>query len=169
MVYEMIHGECPFRKRKERVSRDTVEKRVRDEVPKYSSKFNSESRMFCSSVRFYFCRLFSFLLNFLCYCCNALLIIVLMLCTCSLCVVTCFPSYVIVHFILLLQLLEKLHTNRLGSTGRGFEDVKAHPFFRTVNWNHLEKGILEPPFKPNVRKEKYKTMLWVIFSCFFPP
>jgi len=51
---------------------------------------------------------------------------------------------------LFLQLLDKSHSNRLGTTGRGFEDVKAHNFFKSINWNHLEKGIVEPPFRPNV-------------------
>ena len=54
------------------------------------------------------------------------------------------------HIILNVQLLDKTHSNRLGTSGRGFEDVKAHPFFRSINWNHLEQGVLEPPFTPNV-------------------
>ncbi len=51
----------------------------------------------------------------------------------------------------LLQLLDRSHSSRLGSTGKGFEEMKTHPFFKAINWNHLGKGILEPPFRPNVR------------------
>ena len=46
----MIHGECPFRKRKERVSREKVEQRVREQEPAYSDKFCRESKDFCSKV-----------------------------------------------------------------------------------------------------------------------
>lgn len=119
MVYEMIHGECPFRKRKERVSREAVEQRVREGSPKYSDRFCAESRSFCSMVSITLAGYFHIYFLSLC---------------------------------LPLQLLEKSCSNRLGMSGRGFEDVKAHPFFKTVNWNHLEKGILEPPFRPNVRR-----------------
>ena len=50
MVYEMIHGECPFRRRKEKVSRDEVERRVRDETVKFPDKFTQEARLFVSQV-----------------------------------------------------------------------------------------------------------------------
>ena len=50
VVYEMIHGECPFRKRKERVSREKVEKRVREEMPPYSDKFCREGKSICNMV-----------------------------------------------------------------------------------------------------------------------
>ncbi len=53
VVYEMIHGECPFRKRKERVSREIVEKRVREDTPKFSDKFCAHSKSFCSMVGSY--------------------------------------------------------------------------------------------------------------------
>ena len=50
VIYEMIHGECPFRKRKERVSREKVEKRVREDMPAYSDKFCREGKSICSMV-----------------------------------------------------------------------------------------------------------------------
>ena len=49
-----------------------------------------------------------------------------------------------------LQLLEKVHAIRLGCCGGEFEDIKAQPFFRPINWAHLEAGKLDPPFRPNV-------------------
>ena len=69
VVYEMIHGECPYRRRKERVSRDTVEKRVKEDVPKFSDKFTEDAKLFCLQVGVCVCvcvcvcvMLFSFLL-----------------------------------------------------------------------------------------------------------
>lgn len=51
-----------------------------------------------------------------------------------------------------LQLLKKSVKERLGcSSGRyGSLEVKAHPFFKSINWKRLEAGILEPPFEPDV-------------------
>jgi len=96
VVYEMIHGDCPFRKRKERVTREEVERRIREDNPPFSKKFTDESRLFCS------------------------------------------------------QLLEKSHSSRLACGEQGIEEIKTHPFLRTINWTHLEMGLLQPPFRPNV-------------------
>uniref|UniRef100_S4RSW1 Uncharacterized protein n=1 Tax=Petromyzon marinus TaxID=7757 RepID=S4RSW1_PETMA len=43
-------------------------------------------------------------------------------------------------------LLEREPMKRLGVTG----EIRQHPFFRTINWEALEKRELEPPFKPRV-------------------
>ncbi|XP_015203647.1 protein kinase C delta type isoform X2 [Lepisosteus oculatus] len=48
---------------------------------------------------------------------------------------------------ILEKLFERDPTRRLGITG----NVKAHPFFKTINWNALEKKEVEPPFKPKVK------------------
>lgn len=52
-----------------------------------------------------------------------------------------------------LQLLSKKVSDRLGcKLGRkGASEVKAHRFFKTVNWKRLEAGMLQPPFIPDVR------------------
>ena len=73
MVYEMVHGEvseegcglelsgqllcmqCPFRQRKERVTRDDVERRVKEEREQYSGKFTEDTKLFCSQVNAFFC------------------------------------------------------------------------------------------------------------------
>uniref|UniRef100_A0A8C9YC17 Protein kinase C n=1 Tax=Sander lucioperca TaxID=283035 RepID=A0A8C9YC17_SANLU len=48
----------------------------------------------------------------------------------------------------LIELLfERDPSRRLGVVG----DVRAHPFFKTINWPALEKRELEPPFKPKVK------------------
>lgn len=46
----------------------------------------------------------------------------------------------------LFQLFERDPTRRLGVVG----DIRAHPFFRTINWSALENREVEPPFKPKV-------------------
>ena len=46
----------------------------------------------------------------------------------------------------LFQLFERDPSRRLGVVG----DIRAHPFFRTVNWLALEKREVDPPFRPKV-------------------
>jgi G protein-coupled receptor kinase len=50
MVYEMVHGECPFRQRKERVTRDDVEQRIKEEREHYTAKFTDDAKLFCSQL-----------------------------------------------------------------------------------------------------------------------
>uniref|UniRef100_A0A1I7YW31 G protein-coupled receptor kinase n=1 Tax=Steinernema glaseri TaxID=37863 RepID=A0A1I7YW31_9BILA len=44
LIYEMIEGKAPFRQRKEKVKREEVERRVREDQEKYSDKFTEASR-----------------------------------------------------------------------------------------------------------------------------
>ena len=50
LVYEMIEGQNPFRARKEKVKREEVERRVKEERERYSSKFSEDARSFCQSL-----------------------------------------------------------------------------------------------------------------------
>lgn len=50
---------------------------------------------------------------------------------------------------LLRGLMEKDASKRLGAGPGGLERVKAHPYFRGIDWGLLEAGYLEPPFVPN--------------------
>lgn len=50
VVYEMIHGECPFRQRKERITREEVEHRVQEEREKYTEKFGADAQLFCTQL-----------------------------------------------------------------------------------------------------------------------
>lgn len=47
---------------------------------------------------------------------------------------------------LFFQLFERDPSRRLGVVG----DIRAHPFFRTINWSALERREVNPPFKPKV-------------------
>lgn len=53
IVYEMIEGNPPFRKRKEKVKREEVDRRVRDDAEIYSSKFSPLVKDLCSKVNFF--------------------------------------------------------------------------------------------------------------------
>ncbi|XP_041837284.1 protein kinase C delta type-like [Melanotaenia boesemani] len=48
---------------------------------------------------------------------------------------------------LLEQLFEREPSRRLGVSG----DIRAHAFFKTINWPLLEKRQVDPPFKPKVK------------------
>ncbi|XP_028164028.1 G protein-coupled receptor kinase 2 [Ostrinia furnacalis] len=50
LVYEMIEGRAPFRARKEKVKREEVDRRVKHEQEKYSSKFSECARSLCSGL-----------------------------------------------------------------------------------------------------------------------
>ncbi|XP_015793353.1 G protein-coupled receptor kinase 2 isoform X2 [Tetranychus urticae] len=97
LLYEMIEGQAPFRARKEKVKREEVERRVKNDVESYSNKFSEDTKAICT------------------------------------------------------LLLSKKVSDRLGcKLGRkGASEVKAHRFFKTVNWKRLEAGMLQPPFIPD--------------------
>ncbi|XP_071444925.1 putative protein kinase C delta type homolog [Hetaerina americana] len=52
---------------------------------------------------------------------------------------------------ILILLLEKDPTVRLGSQGCPAGDVVDQPFFEAIDWPRLERKELEPPFKPRMR------------------
>lgn len=51
---------------------------------------------------------------------------------------------------ILNQLLCVDPKKRLGSSDIDAGDIKAHPFFRRVNWKNMEERRIKPPFKPEV-------------------
>ncbi|XP_026093822.1 serine/threonine-protein kinase Sgk3-like [Carassius auratus] len=53
---------------------------------------------------------------------------------------------------ILLALLEKDHTRRLGYRD-DFNEVKGHDFFLSINWDDLEQKKLPPPFNPSVESQ----------------
>ena len=50
IMYEMIEGRAPFRARKEKVKREEVDRRVKEDEEKYSSKFTEEAKEICRKV-----------------------------------------------------------------------------------------------------------------------
>lgn len=50
IIYEMITGQSPFRQRKEKVKREEVDRRVKEDQEVYSEKFTEEARSICTMV-----------------------------------------------------------------------------------------------------------------------
>ena len=51
----------------------------------------------------------------------------------------------------IVKLLNKTPSKRLGASGAG--EVKAHPFFDSINWDDLANKRIPAPFKPNICNE----------------
>ncbi|VDN26832.1 unnamed protein product [Gongylonema pulchrum] len=49
---------------------------------------------------------------------------------------------------LLRALFKRNPANRLGSSPDDVKQIKAHPFFSTIDWNKLYRREVETPFKP---------------------
>ncbi len=49
-----------------------------------------------------------------------------------------------------LKLLEKDPQKRLGTPGCSAGDIIDQPFFKSINWDRLDRKDIEPPFKPKV-------------------
>ncbi|XP_064599937.1 G protein-coupled receptor kinase 5-like [Liolophura sinensis] len=106
IIYEMIEGKAPFRARKEKVKREEVDRRVREDTETYSPKFSDD----CQSI----CR----------------------------------------------RLLVKDPKARLGCGPSSTpKDIKAHLFFKSINFKRLEAGICDPPFVPDPRAVYCKDVL----------
>ena len=59
------------------------------------------------------------------------------------------------------QFLHKHPGHRLGCHPKtGAEDIKAHLFFKSIEWDKLERRELKPPFKPKIVSDtaKYNTI-----------
>ncbi|XP_046383358.1 G protein-coupled receptor kinase 2 isoform X1 [Ischnura elegans] len=50
LIYEMIEGQAPFRARKEKVKREEVDRRVKEDQEKYSHKFTEEAKSLCQML-----------------------------------------------------------------------------------------------------------------------
>uniref|UniRef100_A0AC35U7C2 G protein-coupled receptor kinase n=1 Tax=Rhabditophanes sp. KR3021 TaxID=114890 RepID=A0AC35U7C2_9BILA len=50
LIYEMIEGKAPFRQRKEKVKREEVERRVKEDQEKYCEKFSESARTLCRGL-----------------------------------------------------------------------------------------------------------------------
>lgn len=44
--------------------------------------------------------------------------------------------------------MERNPKKRLGCGAKDAEEIKKQPFFKDVEWDKLDKKLLEPPFRP---------------------
>jgi len=54
---------------------------------------------------------------------------------------------------LIVKLLNRDHTKRLGAGPSDAEEIKSHPFFKDIDWDKALKKELKPP-KPYIKKIK---------------
>jgi len=54
---------------------------------------------------------------------------------------------------LIRQLLRRDPARRLGSGDAGADDIRAHPFFASLDWDALARRELKPPFCPRVESD----------------
>lgn len=50
-----------------------------------------------------------------------------------------------------MKLLQHNPSKRLGSGDKDAEEIKNHPFFSEIDWNHVYKKQLKPP-QPKIKK-----------------
>ena len=50
--------------------------------------------------------------------------------------------------------LNKNQYERLGCTQEGFSEISNHPFFKSIDWEMLEKRQVPPPYKPNIKNDR---------------
>lgn len=51
---------------------------------------------------------------------------------------------------LLRALFKRIPSHRLGYGPNGMAQIKAHPFFASVDWDKLLAREIEPPFRPTL-------------------
>ena len=61
------------------------------------------------------------------------------------------------------QLLQKEKHLRLG-VANDFQDIKSHPFFAPINWNHLDERKIKPPYNPNV-VSRCGVFFYILVTC----
>lgn len=65
-------------------------------------------------------------------------------------------------FFRLVQLLERNPEKRLGSSSRDAEDIKAHAFFKDVNWDNVLHKKVPVPFVPTVKVRRSSPAVMVL-------
>jgi G protein-coupled receptor kinase len=120
LIYEMIEGQSPFRHRKEKVKRDEIDKRVREQRETYSSKFSPFVRDLCSSVSL------SASLND-----------------------QHLTTNIKVKFVFKLLEKDPSKRLGCGDENGTIDNIKNHPCF-VFNWKRIEAAVDKPPFIPDV-------------------
>ncbi len=54
---------------------------------------------------------------------------------------------------LLCGLLERDVEKRLGSSKKDWNELKVHPFFKTIDWNQIALQTHEAPYIPQLKDE----------------
>lgn len=54
---------------------------------------------------------------------------------------------------LLRALFKRVPGNRLGAGPNGFDEIKRHEFFATIDWENLQRKKVRPPFIPAVSRD----------------
>lgn len=121
LVYEMLIGQSPFQGDDE----DELFESIRSDTPHYPRWITKESKSLLELVSSPDAT-------------SAVLHAPVDVCQCS--------KFCTEPLLVLFQLFERDPSRRLGVVG----DIRAHPFFRTINWSALEKREVTPPFKPKV-------------------
>ena len=52
-----------------------------------------------------------------------------------------------------MQFLTKHPESRLGCSPTGERDIKDHEFFKSIDWDQLERREVRPPFKPRIVRD----------------
>jgi serum/glucocorticoid-regulated kinase 2 len=58
---------------------------------------------------------------------------------------------------LITALLNRNPDERMGTSDRDVEELKAHAFFSTIDWDKLYKKVIDPPYKPKVKSGETDT------------
>lgn len=65
-----------------------------------------------------------------------------------------YPSFLSQNAVNLLKsLFIKEPDKRLGSGPKGVEELKSHPFFKSIDWNLILNKKIKPPFLPKLNSE----------------
>ena len=123
IIYEMIEGHSPFRRYKEKVKRDEIQRRTKENKEVYSNKFSTSVRELCEAV-----------INRCCFLHSVWLI---------------FCNFRLTFTLLFLKILQKNPLQRLGCNQDGANAVKSHHCFK-FNWKRIENAMEPPPFLPDV-------------------
>ena len=131
LIYEMLEGKAPFRARREKVKREEVDRRVKEDVEAYGDKFSEEARSICSELLVKDPRQR----------------------------LGCVRGGGGGGGSSGQHGQQAISVSDRAAAGEGAARVKEHPFFRQINFVRLEAGCEEPPFVPDPRAVYCKDVL----------
>lgn len=69
---------------------------------------------------------------------------------------------------LIKKLLKRHVETRLGAGADDANDIKAHPFFRHLDWDQVYAREIEPPFKPDIQSDEDASLFDTKFTKMTP-